>query len=372
MGVVSMSAEQIEMTHPQEHLCVRCETPLEKEDVRCAICGLPVERVLEAGHLTAGAALRLQVVRCSSCHAALRYDVKLQAPRCAFCGAVTKLEARVDPLESPDAILPFAVSPNQAEAALREFLGRAGWFRPGDLRSGASISQLTPLFWAGFLCEAEAALSFTADTNLGSGKARWAPFAGQHELSIDRLLVSASRGLTQGEAASLASHYRLESAQLLHLESRAQETTPIDTALEAEGEGEAGQDLMTLLKSKELISEGTIVESFDLHRSSARQVVVQAIEGAAGEAASQWVPGSRMRNFKIISRLTKLRSHRLLLPAYVMAYRYRNESYRVIVHGQDASRVIGKTPLSPWKILLALGLVALGLAALGLAMASRS
>lgn len=48
--------------------------------------------------------------------------------------------------------------------------------------------------------------------------------------------------------------------------------------------------------------------------------------------------------------LSKVRTRRLLLPAYVAAYRYRDKLYRVVVHGQDPSSVAGTTPVSPWRV----------------------
>jgi hypothetical protein len=36
----------------------------------------------------------------------------------------------------------------------------------------------------------------------------------------------------------------------------------------------------------------------------------------------------------------------------VLAYRYHGKAYRALVHGQDASCVMGVAPLSVWKIVL--------------------
>jgi hypothetical protein len=74
------------------------------------------------------------------------------------------------------------------------------------------------------------------------------------------------------------------------------------------------------------------------------------------------VPGSRRRNVHVAVVLTSLQTARYALPAYVLAYKYNGKSYRVVVHGQDASLVLGETPVSFWKVLLTVGAVLLVIA----------
>ena len=45
-------------------------------------------------------------------------------------------------------------------------------------------------------------------------------------------------------------------------------------------------------------------------------------------------------------------TRRLSLPAYVLAYRYKNDLYRVVICGQDVRMIIGKAPYSTAKMVL--------------------
>ncbi|MFP6766345.1 MAG: hypothetical protein VB858_22130, partial [Planctomycetaceae bacterium] len=67
----------------------------------------------------------------------------------------------------------------------------------------------------------------------------------------------------------------------------------------------------------------------------------------------------RYRNVHVSVLLRALVTRRLSFPAWVLAYRYRDRLYRVVVCGQDGSRVAGNAPLSMTKVLL----VTLGVAA---------
>src|SRR6185503_5055629 len=78
------------------------------------------------------------------------------------------------------------------------------------------------------------------------------------------------------------------------------------------------------------------------------------------------IPGSRFRNVHIALVLEDLFTRRVALPAWVLAYRYKNKLYRVVVNGQSEQRVIGDAPLSVWKIALVVGAVLGILAAVGL------
>ena len=306
--------------------CGRCGSPLEPEDLRCAVCSLPVP----AGVVVAEKVVA-RILRCDGCGAALTYDVAAKAPKCAFCGSVAHLEESEDPIEEADAYLPFRVDPATARAALRTWLGSLGWFRPGDLATEATIDDLTPLWWVGWTFDVEALVSWTADSNAGAGRSAWAPHSGQVPLTVQQALVSASRGLTDDEVQQLAARFDLGSAV---------------------GEPHA--------------MEGAAIERFDVPRSSARKIIERAVLAQARHRASQFVPGSRMRKLAAAVLPQRLRTRRYAFPSYVLAYRYRGDLYRAIVHGQDASCVFGKAPWSIAKILLVVLGSAAGLALIGL------
>ncbi|MEM0926790.1 MAG: hypothetical protein AAGJ83_12190, partial [Planctomycetota bacterium] len=175
--------------------------------------------------------------------------------------------------------------------------------------------------------DAEAFVSWTADSNEGARRSAWAPHAGQNELEFDTILVSASRGLSASEASIMS--------RCFDLSTRQKEATGAD-------------------------ADATI-EQFDVQRSQARQQVMAAIDQlAAQRIESKFIPGSQFRNTKVSTLLSRLITRRYALPSYVLAYRYKDELYRVVICGQDANTVIGKAPKSIWKILL----VVLGFAAL--------
>lgn len=309
--------------------CSRCQSPLEAGDLRCAICGQPAppqskRRVTET---------EVQILRCAGCGAALAYDPRHQAPSCSFCGDVVRVESVADPMEQTEFYLPFTVSEDQARAALRTWLGNRGWFCPSDLASSARLTELKPLWWVAWTFDAEALVSWTVDSNAGAGRSTWAPHSGQNELHLDDILVSASRGLTEHEAGAIS----------------------------------PGMNLATKAEHPAGAVDNATLEQFDVQRSQAREYLVGAIERIAMQEVQQrFAPGTKFRNVNVSLVLRRLITHRLSLPAYVLAYRYKQELYRVVICGQDASLVVGKAPKSLLKM-IAVGLVVAVLAMLMLA-----
>lgn len=295
--------------------CARCATPLEAGDLRCAVCSKPAPADEHAP-----AAAIAKILRCDECGAAVTFSPEKQGTRCAFCGAVTHLEEPADPVEVAEAFLPFSVSASDAQSALRAWLGTLGFFRPSDLAATATLENLRPLFFASWVFEADLLVSYAADTDAGARRSAWAPHAGQSSMRFDGVLVSASRGLTVSEVEALATAYNLATV------------TP-----EPRG------------------PDGAIVERFDVQRSSARATIAKAVTDTARARSEQKLPGSRVRNCHVAVVPHRLVSRRLGMPAYVLAYRYRDKSYRAVVHGQDARRVLGSAPVSVAKIALVAG-----------------
>jgi hypothetical protein len=315
-----------------ERACVRCSSPLEAGDLRCAICGLPTPGVASGGPEAAIAS----VLRCHGCGAAVAYDAAVQAPKCGFCGSVMEVETPEDPIEESELHVRVRVDGEQAREALRAWLGSLGWFRPNDLQSQSAVDSLQALWWVGWVLDADVQATWAADSDAGARRSAWAPHAGEMSLALRNVVVPASRGLTEKECAALV----------------------------------PGYDIADAVREPDL--ERATLERFAVQRSAARRVIAQGLAATAAAHCRGEVPGSRVRNLNVAVLPKRLGTRRYAFPAYVLAYRYRGELYRAIVHGQDPSIVVGTAPYSWGKIAAVVlgGLALLGAIVLALAAAS--
>ena len=304
------------MTSAIEELgpCERCGTPLEHGDLRCAICSQAAPRARKTPARATAA-----ILRCEQCGAAVTYSAEAHGARCAFCAAVMRIEEPADPIEAAEVVLPFTVDPSAAQAMLRSWMQSLGFFRPSDLASTASVASLRPLFWAAWIFDATALVSWTADSDAGSRASSWAPHAGQTPMTFRSVLVPASRGLRARECGRLAPGFDLQTAT---------------------GEPKG--------------PPGAVLERFDVQRSTARATIAEAVQSTAVERLSQGgiIPGTRYRKGRAAVLLQGLVTSRVCLPTYVFAYRYRGSLYRALVHGQDPRYTIGNAPYSVTKIVL--------------------
>jgi hypothetical protein len=301
----------------QAEACRRCKSELETGDLRCPVCAQPTPRTDAA----AAKHVSIDILRCRGCGAAVSYDATLKAPVCAFCAAVLDHVQSEDPPEQTELYLPFTVSGAASKDAVKAWKATLGWFRPADLSTESRVESIQPLFWVGWLCNAEALVSWAADSNAGSGKSSWAPHSGQSTMRFQDTVVSASRGITNKEARFLASTYDF---------AKRLATQP----------GESPE-----------IGARPVFEQFEVQRSMARQEVLSQLTEVAREQVQQGdIPGSSFRNVHVVLKLRSLHTRRLALPAYVLSYRYRNKAYRAVVSGHSADDVIGEAPYSWAKI----------------------
>ncbi len=303
--------------------CTRCETLIEEGDLRCSVCALPIPT-----HVAGPEKARSQILRCTECGAAVGFDANHQAPACGFCRAVMTIEQPIDPVEVASLRVLFAVDRESAVEALRSWLGNRGWFAPKTLRDEAVIETLQPLCWAAWSVDASAQVAWTADSDEGAHRSDWAPHAGQLAITLDRIIVPASRGLRADECAQLVPYYDL---------SR----------------------VVAIAADPELPEMPERIESFDAQRSAARRQIHDALEGVAKMRVRSVIPGRRFRNIHISCLLEQQTTDRVALPAWVLAYRYRGTPYRAIVHGQQRQIVVGSSPVDRRKVaMLVLALAA--------------
>lgn len=312
--------------------CGVCRSLLDEEDLFCPNCGAEAPTNDEASAATAAVSRRATYnFQCVGCGASMSYDAQMQALRCPFCGSV-ELASRPDAkILAPQRVVPFRVEQAAAISAMHGYLQR-GFFRPGDLSQQAAVVNMRPVYVPYWVFTAKTHTHWTADTNQTPPGARgdWYPMAGEHHGLHQGVLIGASGALTPAETAGLC---------------------PFDL-----GQG---------LPPEQVDLENITVEQFSVPRKYARPLAVGAIEAAEADACRRkYVQGS-CRNLHVNVLIDGMNSEPVLVPVWIMAYRYRDRVFRFLVNGQSG-RAVGQKPISWWRVALAVGI---GLAAVAAAAA---
>jgi DNA-directed RNA polymerase subunit RPC12/RpoP len=270
---------------------------------------------------------------CDGCGASMSYDASARTLRCPFCGSLGLSKQEDSKSIAPQRIVRFAVDHQRASAILRQWLGRGFW-RPGDLANAAEITKVSAVYVPYWVFQARTHTYWTADSNQVPFGARgdWVPVFGEHHGAYQGLLIGASGVLTPQETSDLCP-YDL---------SAAEPTGNVDT-------------------------DNVIVEQFRVQRKYARPLAHQSLENLDRNACQHYVPG-RCRNLRVNVLQEGLTSEPLLLPVWMMAYRYRDRVFRFLINGQTG-RASGQAPVSWNKILGVIAIAGLFVLLVFLAMA---
>jgi predicted RNA-binding Zn-ribbon protein involved in translation (DUF1610 family) len=305
--------------------CGVCRSYMDNEDLFCANCGTenPVSgsQSKPLAHQPSHYSFT-----CTGCGASMSYDASAQALRCPFCGS-TRMERR-DNQHSivPDAVVRLVITRQQAEDILREWLGRGFW-RPADAARASSIGKMAAVYVPFWVFEAATDTLWTADSSPAPAGCRgdWYPVNGSHRGSYRGILIAGSSVLMPGETDAITPF-------------RISEAVPADQV-----------DLTN-----------AISEEFQVPRKHARPLARAAIEQLELADCRQQVP-NRARNVKVNVKISSMRGRPLLLPVWILAYRYKRDVHRVLINGQTG-KISGTAPFSYGKLAVAV-MVALAIAA---------
>ncbi|EAQ80156.1 zinc ribbon domain-containing protein [Blastopirellula marina] len=315
-----------------DHLekCVICGALIDEEDLFCANCG--TEAPHREGQTADKSTTSTLSFDCQGCGASMSYSAKAGTLRCPFCGSEKLIKNDDHKTIAPEAAIAFAITRDQAERLMRSEL-KQGFWRPGDLSNAAILEKITPVYVPFWVFQAQVFSNWTADTSdLPYGAAgEWRPVSGQHRAEYQGLLVGASGALTPHETDAVGP---------FHL-SEAVEPQTIDF------------DAFT-------------VEDFNVSRKYARPYARSGLETLECQACDVKFVPPRSRNVKVNLRIQDMSSEPMLLPIWIMAYRYKDKIFRFLINGQTG-KTFGQAPVSYAKLGVAVAVtIGVGLAIVAL------
>ena len=344
--------------------CDECGAPLKwsprEAALLCEHCGTArevlrrdatiVERPLRDGDVPEeGLGLDLRVLACETCGARTALAPHATADRCPFCGSARVLD-RSDSRRGvrPESLIPLEVGREGVEKAFAKWIGGL-WFRPNALkrqRAGSAVGVYVPA-WT-FDANAHSKWtaqsgtyywvteSYTVTVNGRSErrtrqvrKVRWRPASGQRRDSYDDVQVLASKGIDSALARKLG-----------------------------------GFDTEDLVPYRAEYLAGWRAEEYQLDLDGGWAVALGRIQAQQRSRCAGDVPGDTHRALRVRTSVQDVRWKHVLLPIWSVTYSFKGRGYAVLVHGQSG-RVVGRAPLSWWKILglvLAIGAVAAAIA----------
>lgn len=289
-----------------------------------------------------------RVTHCTSCSAQIDFSDSAHATQCPYCASPIVTDTGSKRSHKPDGVLPFHLKEPQARQALAQWLG-ARWLAPNGMaefaRKGRSMSGTYMPYWT---YDAQTKSEYNGErgdyyyvtkhvTINGESrtrrerKTRWRRASGRVARFFDDVLVAASTALPQN-----------------HLE------------------GLEPWDLPATRPYSPDYLAGFNAESYTVSREEGFLVAQSKMEGIIERDVRFDIGGDRQRIHNLNTQVSNVTFKHILLPVWSAAYKYRGQTYRVLINGQTG-RVTGTRPYSRIKVffavigaLLALAVVAYG------------
>lgn len=284
-------------------------------------------------------------VRCESCAAVTHFDDTVRATRCPFCGGPMITEDSKEAVSSaaviaPEALVPFAITLEQARARFRQWLA-SRWFAPATLSSESHLKEMLGLYRPYWTYDSHTVSYWTGQrgdhyyetetyTALENGKSvtktrqvqktRWTFVSGTYCEFFDDVLIRA------GKETDFPTHYQLE------------------------GLKPYGPQYLS----------GFVAERYQLSLEDGWGQAKGVIQGAIHSAVRREIGGDEQRVGSVDTAYSGVTYKHILLPLWLSCYRHGAKTYTFQVNGQTGE-VRGSRPYSFWKIfILILSIAAAG------------
>ena len=274
----------------------------------------------------------LNEVRCESCGGNVEFVGTLTSRECPYCASPVQLEKahKSDQNRVPvDGVLPFLVEQGKAKTNLASWVG-SRWFAPNDFRKRGVDGKFNGVYLSFFTFDS---MTFTryvgergehyyvtvkrGDEEVRERRTRWYDARGHFQRFFDDVLILANQGLPRKFLN------KLRPWPLQHL-------VPFTQQLLA----------------------GHYARTYDIELPECFGEAREEIDQALYADVVSRIGGDDQRVHNINSQYDAITYKHVLLPVWLLAYRYRDKAYQVFVNA-STGEVQGERPYSVWKILFA-------------------
>ena len=278
----------------------------------------------------------LNEVDCDACGATVAFTGTLTSSECPYCGVPIQrgnVHKALDRIPV-DGVLPFLVPRAKARENLAKWV-KSRWFAPNDFKKRGAKGKFNGVYlpyWTFDSMTSNRYAGMRGDhyyVTVGSGKnrkrvrkTRWSARSGSFQRFFDDVLVVAGRGLPRARLRDL-------------------EPWPLDRCMPFDQQ----------------VLAGFMARTYDVELREGFATGRERMEAAIRDDVRRRIGGDVQKITSLDSQFAALTFKHLLLPVWMMAYRYRDKTYQVVVNAATGE-VQGDRPWSAWKIALAVLFVA--------------
>lgn len=284
-----------------------------------------------------------KTVTCKSCGATTVYDALEVANECPYCGSNQVMEAADVKTMAPGGVVPFKIDCKTAGQRFKSWLG-SKLFAPNEAKRSAEAESFTGIYLPYWTFDSQTHSQYNGE--YGYAKKRrdkdgneqtyyeWHRGAGELDKFIDDELVCACG---QNHDKSILSMIE-----------------PFDTE-------------NNVAYRPEYIA-GFAAERYSLGVkdawTKAKEAIKAKIRGLCDSKLRQEHNADSTRGVQVQTQFSNITYKYLLLPVWISSFTYKGKIYQFMVNGQSG-KVGGRSPVSVWKVLIAILIAVAILAIIG-------
>lgn len=273
-----------------------------------------------------------QELRCESCGGNVEFYGTLTSTHCPYCGVPIQLEKahRNEPNRIPvDGLIPFRIEKSTAQNNLAAWV-RSRWFAPNSfLKDGVSgrfngvylayftYDSLTWTAWSGQRGDVYTVSVGTGNNRRTETRVRWTSVSGEFQRFFDNIPILANSGMNR------------EFVQAL-------EPWP----------------LQLVVPFQQQYLAGLLARTYDIELDAGFREAKARMDAMIAEDVRGRIGGDRQSISSIQTQLNAVTFRHLLLPVWLMAYRFQGKTYQIFINAATGE-VQGERPYSVWKITFA-------------------
>lgn len=293
------------------------------------ICEMDFESALHTESFNWGE--QKKSVQCKQCGAVSIYDALETAAVCPFCGSTSVMPAATENTIAPGAVCPFAVTKEKAGERFTIWLKKK-WFAPKKAKKNACPDAFQGVYLPYWTYDAQTTSSFTARAGYDrtvkdrDGKSHtettWNHVSGVYQKFFDDETVMASKR---------------------HADSYITECEPFDFS--------------KLVPYSPHVVAGFIAERYSVGLKEGWTMAQKGIQSKLRTDIGKYVRhhwnADRSDSIKFSTIYSNITYKYLLVPVWISSFKYKDKVYQFVVNGQTG-KVGGKSPVSAWRVILAI------------------
>ena len=316
---------------------LQADAKIVEQDFRAALARLETQheqgRTDETGN---------QEVHCESCGGTVMFTGTLTSTHCPWCEApILRENIHSATHRIPvDAVMPFLIEKDRAHLVLKEWIA-SRWFAPTEFRRRGIDGKFDGFYLPFWTFDSMTFNAYTGQrgddytVTVGSGKdqrteirTRWSSASGRFQRFFDDVLISASQGLPDKLIDEL-------------------EPWPMER----------------MMPFTQQVLAGLFARTYDVALDAGFEESRDRMRVALEQDTRQRIGGDHQRIDNLQTRHDAITFKHLLLPVWMLAYRYHDKTFRVFVNAATGE-VQGERPYSWLKIFFFVLLIAAAIAAI--------